>query len=123
MEIKILHTGAEIIIVEVVTETKDSLTIRKPVNAFLNPQGGQVFLAPPVWDLATVEKEFKISKSRLFMEPLTPLKDLEASYLQVTSKLVIPTSNVPPSSAGKGPGKGLGKGPIGPGKGPIIVKS
>lgn len=119
MDIKILHSGAEIIIVEVVKDTKDSITIRKPVNAFLNPQGGQVFLAPPVWDLATSEKEYTINKNQLFMKPLTPLKDLEASYLQVTSKLVIPTSNVP-STPRKGPEK---RGPIGPGKGPIIVKS
>lgn len=109
MDIKILHTGAEIIIVEVVSESKDVVIFRKPVNAFLNPQGGQVFLAPPVWDLTTVEKEYRVDKNRLFMEPLTPLKDLESSYLQVTSKLLIPKSNV-------SHGEGIEK------KGPIIVK-
>lgn len=75
----------------------NSWTLFRPMTFVPNAQGG-IGLVPFIPQFATDEKMI-VANSNLFCQPMTPVKPLEATYIQATSNIITPSSLiVPPES-------------------------
>jgi hypothetical protein len=81
----------ETLIARLVSRTSDFLTITKPIcaNPTQTETGFGIFYSP---FCATVDEaeEFRIPAAAILFEPLRPRKELEASYIKMTTGLEIP---------------------------------